>query len=278
LVDAPNKYSAPFRWMGCTFAVCDCVVQLKADEGAEKSRAQRGTKRRGSRSGSRNARKSRRLVTADPDSYNPTSTEARTYRANYREARQVSYVGRSVWTIVKVWKAAERISNSGDVVKRRHLYEVTRRKLRNLVDVTSRISGSPLLMARIRVYRAVQEAGGPIRRIRWGNHWVRPDDALESFEDFLSVRYPPEPDLPSVSERNEGKKPLTINLLDWLTNTQRSMAPDSQPRVKTRAHVANAPCVFCAQAPCARPGLNGKGVPLCKRLGILTRPLDRRRK
>jgi len=269
-----KEISALFRWMGCTVAVYDCTVQGKADRRGETPRAHRSSKRRGKRSGRRNARKRRRLVTADPGSSSSLVTKAREYRANYREARQLSYVSRVVWRLVKLHKLADKISDRGDVARRTRLVRQCCDQARNLVDLVSRISGSPLLMARIRVYRALKWCGGRVHYIRYGNSWVDPDDAWESYKDFLAERQ-------ARSERaqylqniggSRERSVLTVDLLGWLVTTSRSITPASETGGYDRSQVANAPCTTCGHAPCARPGANAKGVPLCKRLGILTRP------
>ena len=272
LVRRLNKELTHIRWMGCKVAVYDLVVPRESGVKERKfPRAHRGTKRRGKRAGNRNSRKRRRLVTADPTFHSTLISTARSYRANYRESRLVSYVGRTIWSIVKLHKVANKISDSGDVRKRIMLRQRNNRLIADLVDLASRASGSPILMARIRIYRAVLSAGGPMKKIRWGNYWVEPDDAYETYKDFIASRQPSAERNTMAPSRSRGT--LTYPMLDWLVTSSRWVAPYSlHEAANNRSQVANAPCVYCSQAPCARPGVNAKGVPLCKRLGVLTRP------
>jgi len=270
LVRGLKKLLTPIRWMGSTVAVYDCCVQEKADGRGETSRAHRGTKRRGKRSGSRNARKSRRLVTADPGFLETLSSKQRSYQRSYREARQVSWIGRRVREFVRIWQVAGRISDHGNLTRRRALRKKVHDGTANLVDVVSRISGSPMLMVKIRVYLCLELSGGPVYCIPFGNQKVRPSDAMETYKDFIESRNQPVRADLSPSDR---KGTLTVDMLSWLVTS----APNTAPRVhnsrrENRAPVGKPPCVYCMQAPCARPGVNAKGVPLCKRLGVLTRP------
>jgi len=270
LVRGLKKLLTPIRWMGATVAVYDCCVQEKADGRGETSRAHRGTKRRGKRSGSRNARKSRRLVTADPGFLETLSSKQRSYQRSYREARQVSWIGRRVRELVRIWQVAGRISDRGNLAHRRYLRKKVHDGTANLVDVVSRISGSPMLMVKIRVYLCLEISGGPLYCIPFGNQKVRASDAMETYKDFIASRTPtPQADL-GPSPR---KGTLTVDMLSWLVTAAPDLAPRSHnARRENRAPVGKPPCVYCMQAPCARPGVNAKGVPLCKRLGVLTRP------
>jgi hypothetical protein len=65
---SPNKsFPSPFRWMNTVCAVYVLRVQEKSKGGVERSRARRGTKRRGGRAVRNPDRKRRRVVTADPE-------------------------------------------------------------------------------------------------------------------------------------------------------------------------------------------------------------------
>jgi len=275
LVKRLNKELTHIRWMGCKVAVYDLSIPRESGVKVRKHlRAHRGTKRRGKRAGNRNSRKCRRLVTADPEFHSTLISKARSYRANYRESRLVSYVGRTIWSIVKLHKVEEKISQRGDLRKKISLRSRNNSLITRLVEICSRSSGSPILLAKIRLYRALKASGGPNKKIQWGNYWVWAEDAYESYKDFVYIRYKkPLEDL--EAERNklgsQTKGTLTVPLLEWLINTSVAVNGSSS-LASNRSHVAKAPCTTCGQAPCARPGLNGKGVPLCKRLGILTRP------
>jgi len=87
---------------------------VKAECRDESSCAKRGTKRRGKRSGHRNARKSRRLVTADPGSIEPSTTKStRNGRRNYLEDRFKKYQFKLVRFIARADYLIEKFDLSG---------------------------------------------------------------------------------------------------------------------------------------------------------------------
>lgn len=68
------------------------MIQAKAEVGSKGPRPKRGSKRRGRRSGCRNGRKRRRLITAAPDSCTPSSPPpSRLERLMYLSERQMKY-------------------------------------------------------------------------------------------------------------------------------------------------------------------------------------------
>jgi hypothetical protein len=139
------------------------------------------------------------------------------------------------------------------------------------VDVVSRISGSPILMVKIRVYLCLEISGGPVYCIPFGPQKVRPSDAMETYKDFIESR---RPKFQADTGPSASKGTMTVDLLSWLVTSAPDLAPPSERGDKARRQVGKPPCVYCTHAPCRRPGLNGKGVPLCKRLGVLTRPCN----
>jgi len=269
--------------------VYDLCVPRESGVRAERSGAARGTKRRGRRSGSRNARKCRRLVTADPDSLDPPFSKQRYYRASYREARLISYVSRAAAVIAKLQKLSAKSSvlrsrgfrSRIDPVK---VNSIVSKKFCHMVELVSSVTGSPGVLAKARFCAVVHQAGGNPPGFKFPsytgrNPWRTLDykEVLDSFADFKRVRYPP--DEKPVGLVELATKPISIDVLCWVGAQARQHveAPPLQRRVETRRHVAKAPCRFCGQAPCRLPGVNTKGIPLCKRAGVVDPPKERRR-
>jgi hypothetical protein len=138
-----SPMSDPIRWMGCVVAVYDYTVHMKADRRDESPRAQRGTKRRGRRSGHRNARKSRRLVTADPGSVEPSPHRAgRLKRLSYLDDRRKKWFEKKLELYCKLGMLKKRIRNGDPHFHESHatLRIARERLIRKLVDIKSRQS------------------------------------------------------------------------------------------------------------------------------------------
>lgn len=206
LAKSLNNRLALIRWMGCMVAVYDCTVRAKAERRCESTRARRGTKRRGKRSGSRNARKCRRLATADPGSSPPTSL--RTTRGDYLQARCELYFTRTVRAIANldsIYVRMKRRSPKKEVLRR-----ARRSKLVSLVDFVSRRSGSPRLVSYVRTLVALNGASvlkrtvpsfllRPLRKRGkgWGRLGLDPEEVLDDLKDFRRYRF-------RVAESNSG--------------------------------------------------------------------------
>lgn len=149
---------APYRWMGCTVAVYDCVLQEKAVGGGETSCARRGTKRRGKRKGRRNARKRRRLVTADPGSCSRPSLQrvVERKRRSYLQDRRSAYLQRLVGICARLF--------SRSTAKNRHTGRFTYPRARatflakraRLVALRARTTGDSLEFSKLAVATLIQ--------------------------------------------------------------------------------------------------------------------------
>jgi hypothetical protein len=98
---ATSKETCCFRWMGCKVAVYDLTVQEKADSRGETSRARRGTKRRGRRSGKPKERKRRGVVAADPSKVYPLIRSRVFSRNAYLSERCSKWLERRLATYAK---------------------------------------------------------------------------------------------------------------------------------------------------------------------------------
>lgn len=96
-LDRKRKITNPIRWMGCSIALYDCSVQMKADMRGRKVLCRRRGKRRGTKSrGSRKNRAERKrlaLVSAAPSPPGPSDFHAAMVSAEHRLGR-ISYQDR----------------------------------------------------------------------------------------------------------------------------------------------------------------------------------------
>ena len=196
---AKDKLLIRFRWMGSWCAVNSPTVQVKAERRAEGPRARRSTKRRGKRSGSRNARKRRRLVTADPGSSKhspPQSTSAKrwSYLRDHRMAWQMKTVSLLVDLQKKQASSRSRakgsdFSRSSTFLSRQRDFDLRIKTVTaRLVDVMSRSSGDSSEFCRIKLqvlkqivgegWESIRMEGGPPPQSAF--HAVPPPPSLRS--------------------------------------------------------------------------------------------------
>jgi hypothetical protein len=144
--------------------VYDCAFQEKAERRAERSRARRGTKRRGCRRGRRNARKCRRLVTADPGSDSrPNLQERLNARRAYLLSRREKHLARlrSSYRKFVVWRAKLDPLRSSQLKTIQRIKPLRLKCLRRLVDLMSRTSGdSPeFCLIKLKLYFQISTEG-----------------------------------------------------------------------------------------------------------------------
>jgi len=203
---AKDKLLTRFRWMGCWCAVNSPVVQMKAERRAEGPRARRSTKRRGKRSGSRNARKSRRLVTADPGSekHSPpqdTSAKRWSYLRDHRMAWQMKTVSLLVDLQRKKATSQSRaegsFSTTPQYLSRQRDFDLRIRTVTaRLVDVMSRSSGDSPEFCKMKLQ---------VLKLVVGEGWdaIRLEGGVPDQQAFHAV--PPPPSLDPRGPKGKGK-------------------------------------------------------------------------
>lgn len=200
VVGSLNKIPAPFRWMGSTVAVYDCTVREKADGRGESSSPARRGNRRGRRSGARSTGKRRRLVPAAPlrsrISYRQDDSryaDLVEQRRGYLSSRKVALVERIAKQVVKLEQLVKErdlkrldgryVQDSGPTVL------AARDKVEQLVELVSRLSGSPPVLARARSYLIIETFGGKRRYIK-SKDLPLGISAAEVIEEFESFKHP----------------------------------------------------------------------------------------
>jgi hypothetical protein len=246
-----NKYLVSVRWMGTKVAVYDLSVQVKPTVGGETSRAQRGTKRRGSRGVRKTGRKCRRLATADPGSSSYRYPQKSVWpRRDYLESRFNRWVERRLRELVKLKAKVKRI-NPGRVPA--HRFEETCRfkgvlrrahtaGFRRVVEASARKRGDSIQFSEMRLRVAMQI-------LRDGYTNINIHDGSES-ETEMMLGYSVESPLAQCDNelRFVEFRKRTVVTMQHRSGSARIV---EQPRSwidvgKTRALVAKAPlCTIC---------------------------------
>jgi len=160
LVKPLDKQLTTSRWMGCIVAVYDYTVREKAVVRVERSRARRGTKRRGRRSGCKLGRKRRHVVVADPGVHISPPSKGREARGAYLKERYRKLVEKRVHTLCRYESWLEQVGKPGPpmAAKFRLLCKDLRRSI--LID-WRRLKGDSELFCRnaLRVYMQVLRFG-----------------------------------------------------------------------------------------------------------------------
>lgn len=278
LARAIKKKLVHTRWMGVSLAVYEICLPNESEVRFERTCA-RGTKRRGKRSGLKKVRKCRSLAAADPVSIGPSPPQRHLRRRGYIEDRGKKYVEKRLRALVKLDRLIRKIdqgkaSNLSENIFESDAYKHLRSS-RNLlfgriVALSASLSGDSYEFAKIRLGVVVTVMDqGYAALDRRGDFNESDDSPLEVFTGI--------DDLPSQLTR---KFQSYVRLVEVVKGRAKTIEVSSSGTilaertlplasgVKTRRRVARAPhpriCRFCGSAPCRLPGVNAKGMPMCK--------------